>query len=119
MNRQQRTDKLTDPKIWEKMRWGWEDRRQNLPWRAEYETWPDYDQCNYERGRLNAANVIAAGMTPRSWDRQVKSRRRDGLTALPLRIKRQMALSIDMVGHILPNKHKIQPQQMQFDSLNY
>lgn len=39
---------------------GWDDYRAGLPFSTAYDSWDRQTQCNYENGRLRAANVALA-----------------------------------------------------------
>lgn len=90
------------PEALEYLRLGWEDARQQRPWNPDYDCWPVWAQNNYERGRLRAVNVRAAGLEPRAFTRLAKSRRQDGRIELLPSIKAQITYAVDLIGYSEP-----------------
>lgn len=40
---------------------GWSDYAAGMPYPAQYDTWPEIDQRDYENGRMRAANYASSG----------------------------------------------------------
>lgn len=98
---------LISPEAEEKSRLGWEDARLGKPYNPLYNTWAGWEQRNYERGRLRAINVRAAGQEPLPYLRLPKSNRYDGKIRVMPSIRQQMIWAIEKVGNAVPNNRHL------------
>jgi hypothetical protein len=51
------------------VRAGYNDARNGLPFRPEYDAMTILEQGNYEAGRLHAVHILSAGLTPPAWNK--------------------------------------------------